>query len=80
MAFADATQEDLQDDCGSLSEWLSMVSLESPRVSAEDDIDPYLSRYAIPDGDNAKPSNLVSFKWHGFAPSKWVMQLFSVLL
>ena len=71
---------DLQDDCGSLSEWIAMVSLDSPRLSAGDAVDPYLSRYTVPDVDRAKPSNLVSLKWHGFIPSKWVMQLFFVLL
>lgn len=73
-------EDGLQDDCGSLSEWLAMVSLDSPRVSADDTVDPYLCRYAVPDVDSAKPSNLVSLKWHGFAPCKWVMQLFFVLL
>lgn len=75
-----ASQEDLQDECGSLSEWIAMVSIESPRVLAEDNVDSYLSRYCIPDAERAKPSNLVSLKWHGFAPAKWVMQLFFELL
>lgn len=75
-----SSQEDLQDKCGSLSEWLAMISIESPRVSADDDVDPYLSRYSVPDVDNAKPSELVSLKWHGFASSKWIMQLLFQLL
>lgn len=73
-------QEDLHDECGSLSEWLAMISIESPRVSADDHVDLYLCRYSVPDADSAKPSNLASLKWHGFASSKWIMQLFLVLL
>lgn len=75
-----ASQEDLQDECGELSEWLAMVSIDSPRVSAEDNMDSYLSRYCVPDAERAKPSNLVSLKWHGLAPSKWTIHLFSELL
>jgi ribonuclease P/MRP protein subunit RPP40 len=80
MGLAQANVQDgLQDDCGSLSEWLAMVALDSPRVSADDSVDPYLSRYTVPDVDRAKPSNLVSLRWHGLAPSRWVMQLFFAL-
>ncbi|RJE24199.1 hypothetical protein PHISCL_03466 [Aspergillus sclerotialis] len=75
-----ASQEDLQDECGALSEWLAMVSIESPRILTEDNVDPYLSRYCVPDVERAKPSNLVSLKWHGFATAKWIMQLFFELL
>lgn len=73
-------QADLQDSCGSLSEWLSMISLDSPRVTADDEVDPYLSRYAVPDVDSSRPSNLVSLKWHGLLPPRWVTQLYLLLL
>lgn len=77
----DATSEDdMQEYCNELSEWLALVSLDSPRVSADDDVDPYLSRYVVPCVDDAKPSALVSVKWHGLIPSQWIMQLFIVLL
>ncbi|KAL2001639.1 hypothetical protein VTN02DRAFT_1497 [Thermoascus thermophilus] len=74
------SEDDVQAYCNELSEWLALVSLDSPRVSADDDVDPYLSRYVVPCVDDAKPSALVSVKWHGLIPSQWIMQLFIVLL
>lgn len=57
-----------------------MVTLQSSLVSANDDTDPYLCRYNVPDADKAKPADLVSLKWHGFASPKWVTQVFITLL
>lgn len=57
-----------------------MVSLQSRRVSADDDIDPYLCRYDAPEIGDASASDLVSLKWHGFIPPKWIMHLFITLL
>jgi ribonuclease P/MRP protein subunit RPP40 len=74
------SEGDLQEHCGSLSEWLAMVQMASPRLSGEDDVDPYLSRYAVPDADESQTSDLMSLKWHGLISSRWVMQLFLNLL
>lgn len=76
----DMSERDMQEACGSISEWLAMVQLASPRVSAEDDVDPYLSRYAVPDSGPTTTTELISLKWHGLIPSSWTMQLFLVLL
>ena len=65
---------------GALAEWLAMVALESPRVDANDNIDPYLSRYSVPDVDNSSPSDLISLKWHGFINPQWITNLFIALL
>jgi ribonuclease P/MRP protein subunit RPP40 len=75
-----APEEELKDHCDEISEWLAMVTLGSPRVSANDDIDPYLCRYSVPDAVDAKPSDIVSLKWHGLLPATWIMQLFLTLL
>ncbi|KAJ5476440.1 hypothetical protein N7475_002169 [Penicillium sp. IBT 31633x] len=74
------SEEDLQEYCGSLSEWIAMVQMNSPRISEEDDVDPYLSRYAVPDADESRVSNSMSLKWHGLISSRWVMELFLNLL
>lgn len=71
---------DIQEACGSISEWLAMVQLASPRVSAEDDVDPYLSRYAVPESGATSTTVLVSLKWHGLISASWTMQLFLDLL
>ncbi|OJJ82147.1 ribonuclease P protein subunit p40 [Aspergillus glaucus CBS 516.65] len=72
--------EDVQEHCNALSEWLAMVALESPRVTANDTIDPYLSRYSVPDAEDSNPTNLISLKWHGFINSRWITQLLITLL
>ncbi|PLB42498.1 ribonuclease P protein subunit p40 [Aspergillus candidus] len=77
---AQVPEEDLRDHSEELSEWLAMVSLGSPRVQNDDDVDPYLCRYSVPRADEASASNLVSLKWHGFIPPAWIMQLFVLLL
>jgi ribonuclease P/MRP protein subunit RPP40 len=74
------SEPDMQERCGSLSEWIAMVQLESPRVSADDDVDPYLSRYTVPEADQTRTTDLIRLKWHGFISSKWIMQLFVALL
>ncbi|KAL4933916.1 ribonuclease P protein subunit p40 [Aspergillus undulatus] len=73
----DTPESELRDMCGEVSEWLAMVSLGSQRVSAHDDIDPYLCRYEAPEiGDSGpKPADLVTLKWRGFIPPKWITQL-----
>ncbi|KAJ5138635.1 Ribonuclease P Rpp40 [Penicillium bovifimosum] len=80
QALEEMVEADLQEYCGSLSEWIAMVQMNSPRVSADDNIDPYLSRYAVPDADESRALDLVKLKWHGLISSQWVMQLFLNLL
>ncbi|KAJ5570165.1 uncharacterized protein N7459_009595 [Penicillium hispanicum] len=72
-------ETELQENCGTLAEWISMVQLRSPRVFVGDDVDPYLSRYSVP-GDETSSSALISLKWHGLVPPEWTMQLFLNLL
>lgn len=70
----DMTEGEAQEYCGNLAEWLALVQMGSPRVQ-EDDIDPYLSRYAVPDAEQT-PADLVSLKWRGLISSQWVTELF----
>ncbi|KAJ5961917.1 hypothetical protein N7501_006858 [Penicillium viridicatum] len=74
------SEGDLQEHSGSLSEWLAMVQMASPRLSGADDVDPYLSRYAVPDADESQACDLMSLKWHGLISSRWITQLFLNLL
>lgn len=64
------------DDFGEFSndlyEWLSLIQLESPRVSTNDSIDPFLSRYTTPQApENSSPEPLEKLSWHGFISPKW---------
>ncbi|KAI9045678.1 ribonuclease P protein subunit p40 [Aspergillus affinis] len=75
-----SSSEALKDSCNELSEWLALTTLQTSLVSANDGTDPYLCRYSVPDAEDAKTTDLVSLRWHGFASPKWVTQLFIALL
>ncbi|KAF2496037.1 hypothetical protein BU16DRAFT_364718 [Lophium mytilinum] len=67
------------DDSASLLEYLHLLSLASPRLCASDSIDPYLSRYEVPEfGANGgtEVRNLVNVRWHGFIPPIFVRRLY----
>lgn len=70
-------------DAAGLYEWLSLVSLESPRITADDAIDPYLSRYEVPDFEAAATETegtimikrLVKLRWHGLITPNFITSL-----
>lgn len=57
-----------------LTEWLGLITLGSPRILSGDRIDPYLSRYAVPEGSTESES-LRTVKWEGFIGAKWLTEL-----
>ncbi|KAL4881542.1 ribonuclease P 40kDa subunit-domain-containing protein [Aspergillus karnatakaensis] len=73
------TESDLKDISYEVSEWLGLISLGSQRVFANDDVDPYLCRYDAPEIGDSGVSDLISLRWHGFIPPKWILQLFITL-
>lgn len=73
-------EAEMQERCGAMSEWIAMVQLGSPRISTGDSVDPYLSRYSVPEFDKNDTVDLVSLKWRGFISSAWTMQLFLTLM
>ncbi|PGH32180.1 ribonuclease P/MRP protein subunit RPP40 [[Emmonsia] crescens] len=77
---SDAGKEFLHETCDEIQEWLGLVFLDSPRVHACDTIDPYLSRYTLPNQDECTPVDLVEISWKGLLPSSWITQLFAVTL
>ncbi|OCK74639.1 hypothetical protein K432DRAFT_310335 [Lepidopterella palustris CBS 459.81] len=66
----------------SLLEYLHLISLDSPRIRANDSIDPYLCRYEVPDiGDSGTlVRNLVRVRWHGFISPKLMRDVFLMAL
>lgn len=70
---------DFEDFAVETHEWISLVSLESPRIDFEDQIDSALSRY-VPPGDSTKSIKLVKITWRGFIAPAWVHKMFSELL
>ncbi|KUI63498.1 Ribonuclease P protein subunit p40 [Cytospora mali] len=68
--------QDLPDFASEIYEWLSLVRLQSPRVSSTDNIDPYLSRYQIPgEPGQQTTSGLCTVTWDGFIPPSFARQL-----
>ena len=79
LAHASDCDDDFEDWALETYEWLSLVTLESPRIVVNDAIDPFLSRYQVPDSDSGKDSNVVTLTWTGLIPASWIMQLFILL-
>jgi ribonuclease P/MRP protein subunit RPP40 len=66
-----------EDEAMRLLEYVNLLSLNSPRVYAKDDIDPHLSRYESPDfGDGTKTRDLVCVRWKGFMPPAFAREVF----
>ncbi|KAK4161846.1 ribonuclease P 40kDa subunit-domain-containing protein [Cladorrhinum sp. PSN259] len=76
-----SAREDFEYFTTELYEWLSLVRLGSPRVTAKDQIDPYLSRYQVPEGGH--PARICKISWQGFSSPSWshqrLMDLIAVL-
>ena len=62
-----------------IHEWLSLISLGSPRVDHFDRTDPVLSRY-VPPGESLKKTKLVKIRWQGFLAPSWVHKLFAQIV
>lgn len=66
--------EDFEDFAFETQEWLSLVSLNSPRIKADDQIDSFLSRYVSP-GESKTPANIVKITWRGFFSPEWAHKM-----
>ncbi|KAK4962220.1 hypothetical protein LTR28_004640 [Elasticomyces elasticus] len=87
--FPTTIKDDDEATATDLAEWLGLALLASPRIAADDKIDPYLSRYALPDliggDDENKPTanpqhtveHLIRLTWHGFATAPFLASLFT---
>ena len=65
--------------CLETYEWFSLVAAGSPRVLRGDIVDPFLSRYQVPDANAEKSLNLVTLTWIGLIPATWIRALFMEL-
>lgn len=71
--------KDFEDFIVETHEWLSLISLDSPRINADDKIDSFLSRYVSP-AETTTSSNLVRIKWSGFLSPSWAHNMFMQVL
>jgi len=60
------------DSALALHEYLALIALHSPRLAADDTIDPLLSRYEVPDAESGQVGGVVHVRWRGFVPAVWV--------
>ncbi|KAK0104763.1 hypothetical protein ONS95_005033 [Cadophora gregata] len=70
---------DFEDYAVETQEWLSLILLNSPRITPGDKIDPYLSRYVVP-GDTQTSCKLVRVTWRGFLSPTWAHRIFVLML
>ncbi|KAK6381650.1 hypothetical protein LTS17_004709 [Exophiala oligosperma] len=77
---AEETQESIHD----LFEFVDMLALASPRVQTTDNVDPFLSRYQVPDlSESTTDSRGASVKvvtWTGFVPAQWTLELLCAII
>lgn len=71
--------EDFREFAVEIHEWLSLISLESPRVNSTDKVDPFLSRYDLPIGSD-ETEELVKVTWTGFISPTWAHTTFIQIL
>lgn len=67
------------EDALALHEYIGMLCLNSPRVSADDSIDPHLSRYEVPTFNGLTElatRDMVKVRWRGFIPPQFVRELY----
>ncbi|KAH0544957.1 hypothetical protein FGG08_000883 [Glutinoglossum americanum] len=73
-------KDDFNDYALNLQEWLSLVSIESPRIEVEDNIDPFFSRYDLELDVTTPEAKIIKMKWKGMLPAHWIAQLFTVCI
>ncbi|KAI0914973.1 ribonuclease P 40kDa subunit-domain-containing protein [Ustulina deusta] len=79
--LADQSRQELGEYATEVYEWLSLVRLESPRVKLRDNIDPYLSTYAVPgDPSESNEGQLCKISWRGFMPPGWAANTLAELI
>jgi ribonucleases P/MRP protein subunit RPP40 len=70
------------DYAAELLEWIGLANLRSSRICATDTMDPYLSRYTVPQLPNPdgletglQTRNVAVLQWRGLATAEFVMKL-----
>jgi ribonuclease P/MRP protein subunit RPP40 len=66
-----------------LLEWIGLILIDSLRIQRDDQIDPYLCRYELPEAFEAtistKVENLTHLRWHGLVPSRFLREVLQIL-
>jgi ribonucleases P/MRP protein subunit RPP40 len=79
--FSDSKISD-EEETIEMYEWLGLAIMKSPRIRSDDDIDPYLSRYQVPEfgqsisNESGLKENIIIMRWHGLIDPDFVVQQF----
>jgi ribonucleases P/MRP protein subunit RPP40 len=72
-------RERLEIEASELYEWLSLIRLQSPRVTPADNIDSFLARYHTPQ-QAQEVAEVCKISWRGFIGPHWLRLLVASLL
>jgi ribonucleases P/MRP protein subunit RPP40 len=66
-----------------LLEWIGLVLINSPRIQKDDQVDPYICRYQLPEAfmpnEDTKDENLVHLRWQGLISPQFLREVLKVL-
>ncbi|KAI2626274.1 ribonuclease P 40kDa subunit [Xylaria nigripes] len=81
VVLEEENRQDMDEYASEVYEWISLVRLESPRVNSGDDIDPFLSTYAVPGNPSeVDEARLCKISWQGFIPPSWAANTLANLI
>lgn len=71
-----AESHELPETLGDIYEWLSLVRLQSPRISPQDSVDPFISRYQLPtEASEQNSTHICTITWQGLLPPAFAQTL-----
>ncbi|KEF51154.1 uncharacterized protein A1O9_12768 [Exophiala aquamarina CBS 119918] len=75
--------DDVQESFHDLLEYVDLIQLGSPRVQSMDQVDPFISRYSVPDDLSEKElekQNVRVLRWEGLISAQWMLTLLYALI
>ena len=69
------SKDDFDDWCNEITEWLTLASLESPRILEGNTVDLRVSRYEALSPADPSTSNLRVLRWTGLLSPEWCTRL-----
>lgn len=77
--LAQGDRTGLEETATELYEWLSLHRLQSPRATFGDVVDPFLSRYTVPCGEDAQ-AQICLLSWNGLLDASWLREIVTCAL
>lgn len=70
--------EDAQESLYDLLEYIDLLQLGSPRVQSTDQVDPFISRYSVPESSSEREletQKVRVLRWEGLIHAQWMLAL-----